>query len=229
MSEPVNSPPVDEGASRRRPAWWWWVAGAVAVVLAVSIGIALTRPTSDDASPTATGTSASASETASATSSAPSSTPTEEPSAPAEGEAPAPAPAPEPGSTQTAPIDGTGTPAADVTARVALIEAVDGTAELPGEVGGPSLRVSVEITNGTASALDLTTAVVNLYYGADATPATPLGQPGTVPFAEQVEPGASSTGTFVFNVPVDARDDVTIELDLSVGSAVVLLRGPAGV
>ena len=226
MSEPVQPSPADD-QSPTRPTWWWWVAGAIVVAVVVAVGIALTRPGSDDPSPTGTGTTTRSS-TASPSTTPSATTPAPEESVPVES-APAAPEVPAPGSTQTASIDGTGTPAADVTARVSLIEPVDGTAELPGEVGGPSLRVSVEITNGTASALDLTTAVVNLYYGPDAVPANPLGQPGVVPFAAQVGPGASTTGTFVFNVPLDARDDITVELDLSVDSAVVLFRGPAGV
>ena len=227
MSEPDSpqQPSVPEPGARR-VAGWWWAVGAAVVAIAV-IAVVLTRPDSTDDVAASTTTSAaviSPSKSAAPTPSvAPSGEPSQEPSASVPPDPGSPAP------TQTVPVTGEGTPSPGVTSRVSLIEAVQGTAELPGEVGGPSLRVTVEVTNGTDAALDLTGAVVNLYYGADDAPALPLGQPGVQPFPSSAAAGAVASGTYVFNVPVDERGNITVELDLSVDSSTILFRGPAGV
>jgi hypothetical protein len=228
MSEPENPQPTEPADATRRIAWWWWAIGAALVVVALVLAIVLTR--SDDASTAATGTASTA--TVRETISPSKGSPPDPSSSPTAGEEATTAPdepTGEPAPTQTVPVDEEGTPEAGVTAAVSKIEAVEGTAELPGEVGGPSLRVTVQIDNETGSELDLSFAVVNLYYGADLKPALPLGQPGVEPFPGSVDAGRSASGTYVFNVPVDERDDITIELDLSVDSTVVLFRGPAGV
>ena len=123
-------------------------------------------------------------------------------------------------------IDEPAEPEPQVEVRLTSIEAVEGEANIPGEVGGPSLRVTVTIDNATSAALDLTSAVVNLYYGADRLPAIDLLEPGKVDFPGNVRAGETASGTFVFLVPVDERDDVTVEFDLSSDSTVLLFAGP---
>ena len=123
-------------------------------------------------------------------------------------------------------IDEPAEPEPQVEVRLTSIEPVEGEANIPGEVGGPSLRVTVTIDNATSAALDLTSAVVNLYYGADRLPAIDLLEPGKVDFPGNVRAGETASGTFVFLVPVDERDDVTVEFDLASDSTVVLFAGP---
>jgi len=123
-------------------------------------------------------------------------------------------------------IDEPAEPEPQVEVRLTSIEPVEGEANIPGEVGGPSLRVTVTIDNATSAALDLTSAVVNLYYGADRLPAIDLLEPGKVDFPGNVRAGETASGTFVFLVPVDERDDVTVEFDLSSDSTVLLFAGP---
>jgi hypothetical protein len=112
--------------------------------------------------------------------------------------------------------------------KVALtsIAPVQGVATIPGEIAGPALRVGVEITNDTSAAVDLTATVVNLYYGAQATPALTLTEPGASPLPASVAPGASAKGVWVFTVPTDQRDAVKIEVDLEADVSVVLFSGP---
>ncbi len=231
MSEPESPLPTEPGDDApRRLAWWWWAAGAAVIVLAIVVAILLTRGGDNDSTATGTASTATVRESIDPSKGSPPDPSTSPTADDAETDATTPtseAPGPEP--SQTVPVDGEGTPEAGVTAEVEKIEAVEGTAEIPGEVGGPSLRVTVQVTNGTGSELDLSLAVLNLYYGAAMTPALPLGQPGVVPFPASVDAGESAAGTYVFNVPEDERDDITIELDLSVDSTVILFRGPAGV
>ncbi len=116
-------------------------------------------------------------------------------------------------------------PAAGVAVKVSQVEKVDGEARLPGEVGGPSLRFTVTIDNDSPAALDLRTVVVNAFYGADRTPAIALLGPGTEQFPPSLEAGGSAQGVVVFNVPPDERDLVRVEVDLGVGSEIVVFEG----
>ena len=124
-------------------------------------------------------------------------------------------------------IDAAATPAPGVQAKLLRIEAVAGLANLPGEVGGPSLRVTVQVDNGISGTLDLRYAVVNLYYGPEKTPAITLTEPGAKAFPDSIGKGGHATSAWVFNVPVDARDQVVVELDLSSAATVVLFEGAA--
>lgn len=105
------------------------------------------------------------------------------------------------------------------------IEAVDGEAVIPGEVGGPALRVTVESSNTSDIAIDTPAVVVNLYYGPDRIPAGSLLNPGGQEFPSSIAPGNTATGVYVFTVPVDQRDNVLVEVDVAVEEPVVLFEG----
>lgn len=122
-------------------------------------------------------------------------------------------------------LTATANPATGLTARLARIESVQGISNLPGEIAGPSLRVTVEYDNGTPTAIDLRGAVVNLYTGKNLTPAIALTQPGARPFPSSVAAGQKAQGVFVFNVPQSLRSLVRVEVDLSNQGNVVLFQG----
>lgn len=123
------------------------------------------------------------------------------------------------------PFDAAATPEPGVTVRVPKVEKVTGEANVPGEVGGPSLRFTVELTNGTGKTLDLRTVVVNAYYGPDRTPAPPLLKPGGKAFEPEAGADDSARGVFVFNIPAEFQDDVELEVDPGVGKAIVIFTG----
>ncbi|MEI7057877.1 hypothetical protein WBG06_18780 [Nocardioides sp. CCNWLW239] len=116
------------------------------------------------------------------------------------------------------------TSAPGVTARLAKIDAVQATASLPGEVGGPALEITVKVTNQTGKKLDLALGVVNAYYGPERTPAVSVASDGEVPFPASVADGTSATGVYVFQIPEKARP-VRVELDLGNGADVVVFKG----
>lgn len=124
------------------------------------------------------------------------------------------------------PLTEANTPAAGVAARVVAIEAVTGKVQLPGEIAGPALKVTVEITNSTGSVLDTNGGVVNLYGGPRLVPAIPLSDPPGSPFPDRLEPGQRATGSFVFNVPIAQRDKIRVEVDFGRFGDVVLFEGP---
>lgn len=124
------------------------------------------------------------------------------------------------------PLTATARPAATLQAKLTGLTSVTGTAELPGEVGGPSLRVAVTLTNMGTVRRDLTTTVVNLYYGTANTPANPLAT-GQTSFPAVLQPSRSATGLFVFRVPAEERGVVAVTVDVAADLPTVLFRGPA--
>jgi hypothetical protein len=73
----------------------------------------------------------------------------------------------------------------------------------------------------------LTTAVVNLTFGADNTPATGLSGPGAASLPQEVAAGQTASGVYVFNVPSDQRDLVRVWVDYRLGLPVVVFEGAA--
>ncbi|OFI38960.1 hypothetical protein BIU82_16790 [Arthrobacter sp. SW1] len=114
-----------------------------------------------------------------------------------------------------------------VTATITGLQAVDGEARGVGEIAGPALRFTVTVSNGTASALKLGTALVNVSYGADDSPASPLSGPGATEFPLSVAAGASASSTLVFAVPLDQRGKVRISFSLDALTPIAVFEGQA--
>jgi hypothetical protein len=117
------------------------------------------------------------------------------------------------------------TPQRGVTVVVPKVEEVTGESNIPGEVGGPALRFTVDVTNGTGKTLDLRTVVVNAYYGPDRTPASPLLKPGGKAFESEVGDGDTARGVFVFNVPAEFQDKVELEIDPRIDAPIAIFTG----
>jgi hypothetical protein len=115
-----------------------------------------------------------------------------------------------------------------VVATLPRIEAIEGEATGPGNVNGPALRVTVRIENGTGQPIALDGVATNLYYGADRTPAAPLDDASVQPFAGTLAAGSSAQAVYVFTVPTDVRDSVTVEVGYEAGAPLLLFTGPAG-
>jgi uncharacterized iron-regulated membrane protein len=115
----------------------------------------------------------------------------------------------------------------ELTAAVTKMTAVTGTADGPGEIGGPSVRFTITITNHTGKAFSLSNTVVNAYYGKSATPAVQLRSPGGKDFPSSVKNGGSATGVFVFNIPKASRSAVKVTVDTSVQNPVIAFQGAA--
>ncbi|WP_098483402.1 hypothetical protein [Georgenia soli] len=226
------------GATARRRAL---VAAALVAVLAgVGWGVSASRDGGgpagvDDAAPSAVATaSATPSATATATGAPPQPAPTTMPDG---STIPSPSPgAPStPGQGRTVPVgsvrtqapvdlDGTGDFGTGLTVRLAGVRGVQGVARAPGEVAGPALEVTVRATNGSDAPIALDGVVGYLSYGGDRTPATDFGQ-GSAPLQGELAAGASATGTYVFAVPEDQRDDVRVEISYTGEAPTVAFEG----
>lgn len=114
-----------------------------------------------------------------------------------------------------------------MTFRLEQLEAVDGEANGPGEIAGPAVRVTVVATNDSPSPVLLESIVVDLTYGAQNTSAAPLSGPGALRFSGEVAPGASATGVYVFEVPVDQRGAVSVLVSYAASVSPVVFQGEA--
>ncbi|HXH35890.1 MAG TPA: hypothetical protein VNJ54_16040 [Plantibacter sp.] len=114
-----------------------------------------------------------------------------------------------------------------LTASIVSLESVEGEAIGAGDVGGPAIRVTVRLTNGTQEAFDTSLTVVNGYSGAERNPAGTLAKPGGKPFSGSIDPGASQDAVFLFTIPEDARGDVTITVDYQAGQPAFVFQGDA--
>jgi hypothetical protein len=112
-----------------------------------------------------------------------------------------------------------------VKVRVTKIENVKGEAQGPGEIAGPAVRVTVEVSNQTEKEVPMDLALVNLYYGTDKTPASTLSGPGAAPLAKPVPAGQTASGTYVFTVPADQRNPLTVEFSYTTDAPTVIFSG----
>lgn len=214
MSE--ESSATADGPRRRV---WWWVAAIAVVVIAVIVYFAVTSsgaPKGADASP----------------SPSPSASATDDPSTGADPTTePTPA-ASDPSGTmpELAPVapDEPAENGDGLVARIAKMTAVEGEAVQAGEIGGPAVQFTIEITNDSGEAIDLGLVSVNAYIGEDRTPAGGLVRPGGAPFEGTLDAGKSATGVYVYTIPQNQRDDVTLTVDYRAGQPAFVFRGAVG-
>ncbi|MGI9821982.1 hypothetical protein [Agromyces sp. Marseille-Q5079] len=195
----------------------------VLIVVALIVAISLSGGSAPTALPAADTETANPTESASATT-APTQTPATEGATPVE-PSPDMTPVDQPPAADPVPIAKTAEIAPSLTAKITGIEAVEGEAQGPGEVAAPSIRVTVEIDNATKEASDLGTAVVTAYYGSASTPAAELREPGGRAFPDTVAAGETADAVYVFSVPPEERDDVTILVDYSLEYAPLQFHG----
>jgi hypothetical protein len=93
----------------------------------------------------------------------------------------------------------------------------------PGEVAGPGVGVTVELTNESADPVDLDGVVVNAYYGAG----IPASASDTAPAAAAtgaLPPGETRRGVYVFQIPHDDAASLVVEVNYNGSPNVVLIR-----
>ena len=114
-----------------------------------------------------------------------------------------------------------------ITAEIVSLEAIDGTGQGPGNVAGPALRATIRLTNGTGEEVGLDGVAVSMGHGVDLVPASPLDDPSAAPFRGTVQPGESADGVYVFTVPADDRDLVSLSVGYQAGAPFLVFTGPA--
>jgi hypothetical protein len=124
------------------------------------------------------------------------------------------------------PLDAEASPDDGVVLTVPRIEAIQGAAEGPGNVAGPAVRVTIRIENETGDPLSLDGVAVNMFHGEENTPASPLEDRTRQPFVGDLPDGEAAEGVYVFSVPADARDLVSVELGYRAGAPRAVFSGP---
>jgi hypothetical protein len=113
-----------------------------------------------------------------------------------------------------------------VTAKIISVVPVQSIGKGPGEISGPAIKVLISLNNGTKTVISVNQVTVNVSYGAAASPSIPiLGDPSSKPFNGNVAPAASSRGTYIFDVPKNARSNVSISVSYAALSPIVVFKG----
>jgi hypothetical protein len=194
------------------------VAVVAAVVLVVTLGGSDGSSSSDAAATTSSSEGADATASASAGSSG---SATSSAAAPTPGDPNAPPP-----SLPAVGLDATADAGDGVSARLVSIDAFQGEAGGPGQVAGPALRVTVRILNGSGADISLDGVAVNLAYGADNTPGSPIQDTSVSPFSGSLPAGDEAEAVYAFSVPEDSRDVVTVEVGYQPGAPLMIFSGP---
>lgn len=111
-----------------------------------------------------------------------------------------------------------------VTASLAKLEKITTTAELPGEIAGPGVAVTVRLVNAGSAAVDLGLVVVDLQ-DAGGTPAIPMSTSPAAPFTGSLAPGATADGVYVFTLPASYTGPATVSVSYTVNAPIVVFAG----
>ena len=83
----------------------------------------------------------------------------------------------------------------------------------PGELSGPGVALTLQVTNGTGRALDLRTVTVSASVTGQEASASDAGP--SRPFAGTLAAGRTATGVYVFVLPAGARRPIAVEVSLA--------------
>ncbi|MDP5185274.1 hypothetical protein QOZ88_21790 [Blastococcus sp. BMG 814] len=110
-------------------------------------------------------------------------------------------------------------------AELSSISAIQASATGPGNIAGPALAVTVRITNGTGMSVRLADVEVALTYTAEEVAASPVDDDTASPLQGSLASGGSAEGTYVFSVPADQRQVVTVTVGLVAGAPLLVFSG----
>ena len=205
-------------AARRRGTVLVAVAGAALLALVTSVVV---WAGGSGESPTAAGATPTASTDPTVPWTPPPAPPTPEPTGPTDNAEALPPALPAVALDETAEVgDG-------IAASIERIEAIEGSGTGIGNIGGPALRITVRIVNGRAAPVSLDAVDVTLAHGGELTPAPPLEDPSRAPFSGTVAPGENAEGVYVFSIPPDVRDAVTVSVGYQAGAPFLVFTGSA--
>ncbi len=108
-----------------------------------------------------------------------------------------------------------------VTTTVTSWEEVTATADVPGDIAGPAIAVTVQLRNGSATPIDASSLVVGAMAGD--TTAPPNSGPPSAPMTQMLEPGAEASGVYVFRTP-NGTEDVVVDIQTGFSPNTVRVR-----
>ncbi len=111
-----------------------------------------------------------------------------------------------------------------ITAHLVSVASINAKAIGPGEVSGPAVSLKIQLANGSSEPVSLDAVTVNV---TDSTGAPGLDMHGTEtkPFSGVLAAGRTSDGVYVFTVPLEHRNPITVSVSYSAGTPVVQFIG----
>lgn len=103
------------------------------------------------------------------------------------------------------------------------VDAIEVTAETPGEISGPAVRVTVSAQNASTEPQSVDSAVVSVVAENGFGIGTTAGDPS--PLAGEVAPGDTVTGVYVFMLDPAADREITVSVNYAAGEPVAVFTG----
>jgi hypothetical protein len=111
-----------------------------------------------------------------------------------------------------------------VTASLTGVESLEVEAFMPGEISGPGVAITVELTNGSDAAINLDNVSVELVATGDRY-ATLITTRENTHLTGELAPGATAEGTYVFTIADEDRGAVTVEVTYAAPKPTALFQG----
>jgi hypothetical protein len=112
------------------------------------------------------------------------------------------------------------------TVRITSAKAITAKAQLPGEVAGPAVALTVLVKNTSRRSLDIGTVVVSLTDSAGA-PGNEMSAKPADPLRGTLKAGRTATGVYVFTVGKTRRNPVSVSVTLTGEAPVLIFKGNA--
>jgi hypothetical protein len=112
-----------------------------------------------------------------------------------------------------------------LTATIADAARVQAKAHIPGEIAGPALSFTLQLTNRGHRSLDLGTNIAVTAQDADGVPFSALTT-STHLVGGSLPPGGHASGRYVFHLPDNTKNPVTIEVTYAATAEVARFVGP---
>lgn len=115
-----------------------------------------------------------------------------------------------------------------VSVTVAEVKPVRSQGQGTGEFSGqPAVAFTLTLSNESGETVSLDAASVTATYGAEQTPATPDSGAAVRPFTGTLKSGNSASGVYVFMIPEDRRDAVSIVVSYDAAKPAAIFVGRA--
>ncbi len=111
-----------------------------------------------------------------------------------------------------------------LTVEISKAETANVVAALPGELGGPSVILTLEFSNSSGTPIDLNRTTVDLSFG-DGVPGVPMTTPPSNPVVGSLAPDTSAFGNYVFSVPEDQLSRIVVTVKYSADAPTAVLEG----
>ena len=115
-------------------------------------------------------------------------------------------------------------PTAGTSVKITSVKAITAKAQLPGEVAGPAVALTVTVKNGGTKPMDLSAVVVTLTDSSGAPGSEMTAKPAKA-FSGRLAKGRTATGVYVFTVAKSRRSPVSVLVTLAGETPVLLFKG----